>query len=123
MLKTIVSIIAPATLALTFLVSAEAEAAMDPAKYKACLASTSKCMTRCNQVYTTTDRIAACLDRCMAAESACFKRAESPGKFDTGGTASNPKDPSTKAGGGVFTQPSPPSGGGSGAIFNSPKAK
>lgn len=123
MRKIIISTVALAALALIIAVAAEANAAMDPAKFKACMAGSAKCMSRCNQVYTTTDRISACIDRCMAAESACFKRAESPGKLDTGGTSSNPKDPSTKAGGGVFHQPSAPSVNGSGASVSSGTAK
>lgn len=123
MLKTIISTVAPAALALIIVVAAEAHAAMDPAKFKACMAGSAKCINRCNRVYTTTDRINACIDRCMAADSACFKRAESPGKRDTGGAPSNPKDPSIKPGGGVFNQPSPPSPVRSGAIFNSGAAK
>lgn len=92
---------APAIPVLILALSGAAHAAMDQAKFKACLAAGSKCMTRCNQVFTDPTRVEACLDRCISAESKCFNAASNPGKLDTGGAPANPKDNSTKAGGGV----------------------
>lgn len=97
--------VAPAALGLILAFSGTGHTAMDPAKYKGCIAASAACFKRCNQVYVQPSRVEACMDRCMDAETKCFAKASTPGKLDAGGTPANPSGANTTPKtGGIFHQ-------------------